>query len=334
MGTSVSQREALTWLARVLCVVGSIALVLSSVLDQRGLLAAAGLLCLLLLISVLSLSRRDGEALLTAMVACVLLIPENLVLVGPLRSVGNPAELVGLVCLALWAAGRMLGVLGFQQGHPGRWALLVFCLAGAASFVAAQFRHLSFAETAATNRIGFLLVAAVGIAIMATDGLEDRRRFDSLISRVVLIAGVAAAIGIVEFLQESFHYADLKLPGLTSYSEVASELVAPSRGSPARRPTPSSTPSSSRRWLRWPCTWRSPPQGGGNGPGRPLRSWRSWRWYRCRSPGVASWPSRWASPSTSATCRPAPGSTSRSWDSSVSVSSAQPYRDCSAPCST
>ena len=66
--------------------------------------AVAALMILGTIIGMLVLSARDGCSVLTLLVVLLLLVPQDYVLVGPLKSVGNPTVLVGLVALAIWVA--------------------------------------------------------------------------------------------------------------------------------------------------------------------------------------------------------------------------------------
>lgn len=189
----------------------------------RFVLGAFGLLLLALAAGLVTISRRDGAAFLTLVVALLLLVPENLVLVGPLKSVGNPAQLTGLFCLTLWSAARLLGLIGVRRGHPVRWVALAFVLATMTAFVAGQLRPLTLEEGASLTRTLFLLASCLGILLLSVDGLDDAERLQQLVVRLVMIGGVAALIGLVEFVT-NFSYRDaFVVPGLTPAVEIAAE---------------------------------------------------------------------------------------------------------------
>lgn len=189
----------------------------------RFVLAALGVLLLALGAGLVTVSRRDGAAFLTLVVALLLLVPENLVLVGPLKSVGNPAQLTGLFCLTLWSAARLLGLVGARRGHPVRWSALAFVLATMSAFVAGQLRPLTLEEGASLTRTVFLMASCLGILLLSVDGLEDPDRLEHLVIRLVAIGGVAALIGLVEFLTDFSYRTTFVLPGLTPAVEIASE---------------------------------------------------------------------------------------------------------------
>jgi O-antigen ligase len=182
--------------------VGVVALIAVAVAPFTGLVggaAAAGLLGLGLIIGLLVLSARDGCAVLTLVVVLLLLIPQPYVLVGPLKSLGNPSVLVALGALAIWAASRVLGLSQAQELHPVRWVLLVFTIASAAGFAAGLMRDLTSGESSSMDRTVFQHLALLGVALLAVDELGTRERITTLLERVVLIGGVTGFIGILEF---------------------------------------------------------------------------------------------------------------------------------------
>src|SRR5687768_16086423 len=75
----------------VLAGLAVLALTIASATNLDVATLAAGLVLLVLVLSLLALSRRDAVTLLTLAIVLLFLIPQPYVLVGPLRSVGNPA---------------------------------------------------------------------------------------------------------------------------------------------------------------------------------------------------------------------------------------------------
>lgn len=199
---------------------GALALVVVAVLPFAGVIGGiptAALLVLGLLVGLVVLSARDGCSVLTWMVVLLLLVPQPYVLVGPLKSVGNPATLVALAALAIWAAARVLSLSEAVELHPVRWALLVFTMATTAAYAAGMLRDLTASEAASTTRVIFGHLALLGVALLAVDELGTRDRITVLLQRVVLLAGVAAFIGILEFAFAGFDFRKvMRLPGLTA----------------------------------------------------------------------------------------------------------------------
>ncbi|MDF1603450.1 O-antigen ligase family protein [Nocardioides sp. YIM 152315] len=221
---TVRRPRLLQWTLRVATLLGAAALAMATMSNAAAVFLVLGLLILSFLVGLIALSRRDAQAVLTLLLLLLFLVPENYVLVGPLRSVGQPALLVGMMALALWAAGRILGLLEARRGHPVRWMLLAYAITTLISFAAGMSRTLTGEESAGAVRALFPVVAMLGIGLLALDGLESRQRVESLLERLVLIGGVAAAIGILEFFDGGFVYSQvMHLPGLTSNTTIIND---------------------------------------------------------------------------------------------------------------
>ena len=205
--------------------VGVLALAVAAVVNRQWTLIVLGLLGLVLVMAFFAISRRDPQTVLTLVVVLLFLLPQNYVLVGPLKSVGNPAQLVGMLALALWCAGRILGLIRATERHPIRWVMLLYAIAALAAFAAAMSNStLTIAESTGTARALFPVAAVLGIGLLAVDGLASRERVMTVLQRLVWVGGVAAFIGIVEFTIQGFSYRDaMRLPGLTINTELIDE---------------------------------------------------------------------------------------------------------------
>ena len=140
-------------------------------------LMALGAIAVVVLSLVVGLVGNFGTgpvSILTVTFGLLLLISQNYVLVGPLKSVGNPAILAGLACLALWAAARVLGVLIPRRDHPTRWSLLVFVLASTIAWASGFMRPLTASESSGATRALFPIIAASGVVLLCADGLRRR----------------------------------------------------------------------------------------------------------------------------------------------------------------
>lgn len=189
--------------------------------------AALGAVLVALVIAIGGLWVRRTESVLTIVLVLLFLVPQSYVLVGPLRSVGNPALLGGLFTLVLWSSGRLLGLMTPYPDHPARWLVMLYLLAALATWAAGMMRPLAASESAGAARALFPLAAGVGLAMFACDGLVRRAQVETLLQRLVYIGGVAALIGIVEFLIPGFNYRTVAhLPGLTTNTD---DLVSDSR---------------------------------------------------------------------------------------------------------
>lgn len=212
----------------VLLLLGAASVVAATTVVARtpslGLPVAVGL-ALALGGSIVALSLRDAAAVLTLVMALVLLLPEPLVLVGPLRSVGNPAMLVAIAGLGAWCAARMLGNVVPRENHPLRWVILAVALSNGAAFASGLMRPLTDMELSGLSRGIFPVVAWLGIVLLACDAITDRARLDALLYRVLMLAGIAALIGVLEFSSHGFDYQSLmRLPGLTSNVDIVNDV--------------------------------------------------------------------------------------------------------------
>jgi O-antigen ligase len=186
--------------------------------------AVAAVLVLGTIAGLLALSARDGCSVLTWLVVLLLLLPQHYVIVGPLKSVGSPAGLVALVALGIWAASRILNLTDAVELHPVRWALLAFTIAAMASYAAGMMRDLTTAEHASMDRVVFQHLAMLGVALLAVDALGTRDRITTLLQRLVLVGGLAACIGILEFAFTGFDFREVMLlPGLTTNVDLVAD---------------------------------------------------------------------------------------------------------------
>lgn len=205
---------------------GLVVLTTVAVMPFTGVLggtAVAALLFLGLIVGLLALSARDGCSILTLVVVLLLLVPQPYVLVGPLKSVGNPALLVALGGLAIWAASRVLNLSQAAELHPVRWVLLAFAVAACGAYAAGMLRDLTTGERSSMDRVVFQHLALLGVGLLAVDELGTRERVTTLLQRLVLVGGVAAGIGILEFAFTGFDFRDLMLlPGLTTNTDPVS----------------------------------------------------------------------------------------------------------------
>lgn len=218
------RRRLLKFSLRALTLIGVLLVTISPLVSRQGVVLAAGLLALAMMTGLLLLSHRDSQAILTLMLLFLFLLPENYVLVGPLKSVGNPAQLVGTLALALWLSGRVLDLVPAARAHPVRWSYLAFAMTCMTAFIAAQMRTLAPMEASGVGRSIFPILAMLGIGLLAIDGLETREHVETLLRRLVMIGGVASAIGMLEFFDHGFNYFRfVHLPGLTTNTLIIND---------------------------------------------------------------------------------------------------------------
>jgi hypothetical protein len=174
-----------------------------------------------------ALSRRDPASVLTLVLVLLLVVPEGDVVVGPLKSVGAPAVLVGLGALGVYWATPILHRGAFGPGiQPVRWLMWGYAFAMGTGIVAAYLRPVTALEAAGTQRAPIGVVAGIGIALLAADGLSDRERLDAVLQRLVFLATFEALLGFIQFLHPSFNLGFLQLPGLRTNNDAISGIRA------------------------------------------------------------------------------------------------------------
>jgi len=164
----------------------------------------------------------DTTVLLTVWAAALVLIPANLV-VQPLGAAGSPAQLLGLVAGTWWVGAQLNRAYAtLTPPKPVRRAAVIFAGAVLVSYVVATSRAIQAVELNAADR-GLLLIASwLGIALMSGDGIPSRERLDTLLRRIVVMAGWVAVLGAVQFFTGMSFIDQLTIPGLSPNADVAS----------------------------------------------------------------------------------------------------------------
>ena len=74
------------------------------------------------------------------------------------------------------------------------------------------------------DRVVFPHLALLGVALLAVDALGSRDRITTLLQRLVLVGGLAACIGILEFAFSGFDFREVMLlPGLTANVDLVAD---------------------------------------------------------------------------------------------------------------
>ena len=174
----------------------------------------------------------DGTTFLTVYLVLVLVIPSRLV-VGPLGSAGAPATILGMVATVWWCWHQMSQRRTFElRTQPVRRTMLIFGGAIVASFVAAQLRPISDAESSSADSGLLLILAFTGLLLVANDGIPNRDRLDVLVRRIALGVGLVAVLGLVQFATGQPFTDLLQIPGL----QVNGNLVSVNERSGFVRP--------------------------------------------------------------------------------------------------
>lgn len=158
--------------------------------------------------------RPDAAWVLCVFVLLLVLVPARLVLAGIPFAV-TPAMAVGLLSFGWWFNARLVDNLGVARGwQPMRVVLLLFFCCLLLSFAHAYVSPVDGEAGRAAQRNLVVVLAFIGAALLAADGVSDRRRLDRIL-RVLLGAVVAiAALGVVQFVT-GFDIGEwLQIPGL------------------------------------------------------------------------------------------------------------------------
>jgi O-antigen ligase len=161
----------------------------------------------------------DASGALTIYLVVLLGVPAGLVF-EPLGAAGTPAQVVALGLLIWWCAVRLSRPPQPPTGQPVRRALLFFAAALLASYVAANVRSLTGEEMRAADRGLLSLCGWIGIVLVMTDAIPDRRRLDRLLSRLVMGGAIIATIAIVQFYTGFNLVKYVQIPGLSVNSSV------------------------------------------------------------------------------------------------------------------
>jgi O-antigen ligase len=165
---------------------------------------------------------RDAVSVLTIYLILLIGIPSRLVF-GPAGAVGTPAAVVGVISLLWWISGRIIGAPGLSSGvQPLRVGLVAYGTAVLISYAAGFLRPLESTEVNGGERALITTAAGFGIALLASEAIDNRHRLDALLSRISLGGTLLAAIGIVQFftgidIASAFDH----LPGLSPSGELS-----------------------------------------------------------------------------------------------------------------
>lgn len=164
--------------------------------------------------------RLDAVSLLTVFLVALWLIPQQWVIPGG-GAIARPAIVVALGIGLVYTAARFIPDLVPPGRNPvavGFWAYGVVVVV---SFGLSFNRDLTAAEAAAGQRELVLTAAMVAVGLMVSGGIDDRRRVEALLRRLVVLAAVVAVIALVQFYLGLDLPARVRIPGLELNGELA-----------------------------------------------------------------------------------------------------------------
>ncbi|MGW7820463.1 O-antigen ligase family protein [Streptomyces puniciscabiei] len=160
--------------------------------------------------------RLDATTILTGYLVLAFFVPSNLTLPA-LGGVGTPANvfaLLGLLWyLATWLGGRILPAQGTRLPR------VVMCVLAAAvllSYIADATRDSSHEEVLGADRGLIGLAVWVALVVLASAGIQERGRLETLMRRLVVLGTVVALIGYYDFFAATNIADSIHIPGLHS----------------------------------------------------------------------------------------------------------------------
>jgi O-antigen ligase len=159
--------------------------------------------------------KGDARGLLTFFAVLLFLLPAQLI-IGPLGASGTPAGVVGMGLVVFWLITRLLPNSGIKTYlQPARVAVGLVVLSVMLSYVFGTLSPLPPDQLSGADRALLTTMSWVGIAFVAADMLRTRRSVELLLRTVVVLTGVIAFIGLLQFAT-GFNVAELygHVPGL------------------------------------------------------------------------------------------------------------------------
>jgi len=170
------------------------------------------------------LGAPDAVTVLTIYIALLYGIPSDLS-IAALGGAGSPSS--------LWALGAGLWWCWYhiqrpdhshlRISQPVRVAAFIFLGAAVSSYIAVGLRPLPSVEASPSDTGLLRILAWLGVLLLAADGIPDHARFQTLIRRLVLVGGLVAALGLLQFATGQSFVDSISLPGFSSsqgYSNV------------------------------------------------------------------------------------------------------------------
>jgi hypothetical protein len=143
-----------------------------------------------------------------------MLIPARLVLPG-VGGIGTPANVVALGLLLWWVASLFVPSLGLPRAaQPVRYGVFLYLWCILLSYALSYLRPLTDLEASGADRAVIIIMALVGVALIAADGIETQARLEVLLRRLVWLAVLVAGIGVVQFVLRFDVVPLLRPPGL------------------------------------------------------------------------------------------------------------------------
>jgi O-Antigen ligase len=157
--------------------------------------------------------RADGATLCCLFAVVLLVIPSRMVLRG-IPFALTPASVIAMLVGFVWFCAQFTRTLGASKGpNAVRTGLFIF---GAAIFITygvSTFGYLPADELGLADHAFVLMVAILGLALGACDGISSAHRVDLVVKAIVVCGAISGTVGICQFLLK-FDPTSFKLPML------------------------------------------------------------------------------------------------------------------------
>lgn len=140
----------------------------------------------------------DAAWLIVLYLILMLAIPARLVLPG-MGGAGRPSVAFGLGLLLWWLLTHLLPAITPRGRQPIRTLLLVYTGTVLASYVLALDRGLAPLEDRSAARYLIVLASWTGVALVAADGIRNRRSLHRVLNWWVGLTAFSAVIGVLQF---------------------------------------------------------------------------------------------------------------------------------------
>lgn len=161
----------------------------------------------------------DAASVLALVAALAMLVPAHLVLPG-LGGIGRPTMVFGAMLGVAWFVTKLHPRLVTRGPQPQRWAAAVYLSAMLLGYASGFIRGLPPIEANASDSTMVVVLAFIGVALVATDGLANRTRLDDLLRIMVAMGAIMALIGHIQFFFDYNLVELIRLPGLVDHRDA------------------------------------------------------------------------------------------------------------------
>ncbi len=155
----------------------------------------------------------DLVVCLSATICLLYLMPGTLI-VPNLTYAGRPALLLALGLFFWWVISRLNPRLTMTGPQPIRWAALAYLGATLLSYLAGLQRGLPALEANAQDFAVLLLLEAIGLALVAADGIPNWERLRAMLRVLVWCGAFMSLVGILQSVLELDITQYFTVPGL------------------------------------------------------------------------------------------------------------------------